>query len=625
MRAGIRTPREPRPGPIRGERGDRVAFFRTLQQLAPYLWEYRIRVVLALSSLVLAKVANVAIPLVLKDIVNSLNTHEALIAVPIALLAAYGALRLGNAVFGELRDVVFARVTQRAIRRAALAVFRHLHALPLKFHLDRQTGGVARDIERGSRGVALLLNFLLFNIIPTLVEIGLVAGILIAKFSPWFAVITFLTLALYVGFTLLVTEWRTVFRRFMNDMDSRANSQAVDSLLNYETVKYFANEDYESARYDAYLGQWEEAAVRNQVSLAFLNVGQATIIAFGATGLMVLAARGVADHTMNIGDLVLVNAFLLQLYMPLHFLGFVYREIKHSLADMERMFDLLKAPLVIVDQVDAPALRVPKGEVRFEHLGFSYGDRPLLDDIDFTIAPQTTTAVVGPSGSGKSTLVRLFARLYDPDAGRILIDGQDIRMITQNSLRRAIGVVPQDPVLFNDSLYVNIAYGRPEATRPEIEEAVALAHLDRFIASLPKGYETLVGERGLKLSGGEKQRVAIARTLLKRPQILLFDEATSALDAASERIVQEGLALLAHHRTTLVIAHRLATIQHADQILVMRAGRIVERGRHRELIAQKGLYAELWALQQETKPPLSVTARALKGPDGTTPELETLG
>ncbi|HUW99050.1 MAG TPA: ABC transporter ATP-binding protein/permease [Acidiferrobacter sp.] len=596
-----------------------------MRQLAPYLWEYRVRVVIALSSLILAKVTNVGIPLVLKDIVNSLDVRQAVLIVPMALLGAYGALRLANAMFGELRDVVFARVTQRAVRRAAVAVFRHLHALPLKFHLNRQTGGVARDIERGSRGVALLLNFLLFNIIPTLVEIGLVASILIAKFSPWFAVVTFATLAVYVGFTLLVTEWRTVFRRFMNDMDSKANSQAVDSLMNYETVKYFANEDYETGRYDNSLKQWEEAAVRNQISLAWLNVGQATIIALGATGLMVLAARGVANHTMSIGDLVLVNAFLIQLYMPLHFLGFVYREIKHSLADMERMFDLLKAPLVITDQPNAPALAIPKGEVRFEHVGFSYGGQPLLDDIDFIIAPQSTTAVVGPSGSGKSTLVRLLDRLYDPNTGRILIDGQDIRTVTQKSLRQAIGVVPQDPVLFNDNLYVNIAYGRPEASRAEIEEAVELAHLDQFIASLPKGYDTLVGERGLKLSGGEKQRVAIARTLLKRPQVLLFDEATSALDAASERVVQEGLALLAHHRTTLVIAHRLATIQHADQILVMQAGRIVERGRHRELIEKDGLYAGLWALQQETKPPQSGISRALDRPNDATPELETLG
>ena len=583
-------------------RNQRVSLFRIVRQLAPYLWEYRVRVGLALSSLILAKVANVAVPLVLKDIVNSLNTRQAVIAVPVALLAAYGALRLANALFGELRDVVFARVTQRAVRQAALRVFRHLHALPLKFHLDRQTGGVARDIERGSRGISLLLNFLLFNIIPTLVEIALVAGILIAKFSPWFAIITFVTLAIYIGFTLFVTEWRTVFRRFMNDMDSRANSQAVDSLLNYETVKFFANEDYEATRYDQYLQKWEEASVRNQVSLAFLNIGQATIIAFGATSLMVLAARGVANHSMSLGDLVLVNAFLIQLYMPLHFLGFVYREIKHSLADMENMFDLLKVPLAIVDKPGAPKLAVAKGEVRFSHLGFSYGGRPLLKDIDFTIAPQSTTAVVGPSGSGKSTLVRLLARLYDPECGAILIDNQDIRAVTQSSLREAIGVVPQDPVLFNDSLYVNIAYGRPAATRKEIEKAVELAHLDRFIASLPEGYDTLVGERGLKLSGGEKQRVAIARTLLKQPKILLFDEATSALDAASERIVQEGLALLASHRTTLVIAHRLATIQHADQILVMHDGRIVDRGRHRELIGRNGLYAELWALQQETEP-----------------------
>ncbi len=624
MRRRDSTPNETARGRPEGDRGQRVSLLRIVRQLAPYLWEYRVRVGLALSSLILAKVATVAVPLVLKDIVNSLNTRQAVIAIPVALLAAYGALRLANALFGELRDVVFARVAQRAVRRAALTVFRHLHALPLKFHLDRQTGGVARDIERGSRGISLLLNFLLFNIIPTLVEIALVAGILIAKFSPWFAIITFFTLALYIGFTLFVTEWRTVFRRFMNDMDSRANSQAVDSLLNYETVKFFANEDYEANRYDQHLQKWEEAAVRNQVSLAFLNVGQATIIALGATGLMILAARGVANHSMSLGDLVLVNAFLIQLYTPLHFLGFVYREIKHSLADMENMFDLLKAPLSIADQTNAPALAVSQGEVRFRHLGFSYGGRPLLQDIDFTIAPQSTTAVVGPSGSGKSTLVRLLVRLYDPESGAILIDDQDIRTVTQGSLRQAIGVVPQDPVLFNDSLYVNIAYGRPAATREEIEEAVELAHLDRFIASLPKGYDTLVGERGLKLSGGEKQRVAIARTLLKRPKILLFDEATSALDAASERIVQEGLALLANHRTTLVIAHRLSTIQHADQILVMRDGQIVERGRHRELISQNSLYAELWALQQETKP-LSSTRRLREEPGDATPELESLG
>ncbi|MHB1512624.1 MAG: ABCB family ABC transporter ATP-binding protein/permease [Acidiferrobacter sp.] len=591
----------------------RGLLWSTIKRLAPYLWEYRLRVGFALASLIVAKAAGVAVPLVLKDIVNDLDSERSILIVPVALLAAYGGLRFANSLFGELRDLVFARVKQRAVRRAATTVFRHLHTLSLRFHLDRQTGAVARDIERGSRGIALLLNVLLFNIIPTIVEIALVAGILIAKFRFWFAVITFCTLALYVGFTLFITEWRTVFRRSMNDMDSRANNHAVDSLLNYETVKFFANEDYESGRYDAHLAQWEDAAVKNQSSLAFLNAGQAAIIAVGTTGLMLLAAQGVANHTMTIGDLVLVNAFLIQLFMPLHFLGFVYREIKHSLADMERMFALLDAPIDIADAPGAPDLAITRGEVRFDHVAFSYGGQPLLDHVDFTVAPQSTTAVVGPSGSGKSTVMRLLARLYDPEDGRILIDGQDIRAVTQKSLRQVIGIVPQDPVLFNDSLYANIAYGRPGASLDEVREAAELAHLGRFIAALPDGYETRVGERGLKLSGGEKQRVAIARTLLKRPRILLFDEATSALDAASERVVQEGLALLAQRRTTIVVAHRLATIQHADQILVMREGRIVERGRHRELIAQGGLYAELWALQQEThRPPHADPVPTLK-------------
>ncbi len=581
----------------------RGTLLKVIKRLAPYLWEYRLRVALAMAALTVAKAASVGIPLVLKDIVNTLNTRNAALVVPMALLAAYGGLRFANSLFGELRDAVFARVKQRAVRRAAASVFRHLHALPLKFHLDRKTGAVARDIERGSHGIALLLNILVFNIIPTIVEIALVAGILIAKFSPWFAVITFATLFAYAGFTLLVTEWRTVFRRSMNDMDSRANNQAVDSLLNYETVKFFTNEDYETSRYDAQLAQWEDAAVRNQYSLGLLNGGQAAIIAAGVTALMVLAARGVAAGTMNIGDLVLVNAFLIQLFVPLHFLGFVYREVKHSLADMERMFALLNAPLDIEDRPAAPPLVLSEGCVRFEDVRFSYGGRPLLDTISFTVAPRSTTAVVGPSGSGKSTLMRLLTRLYDPDAGTISIDGQDIRSVQQKSLREVIGVVPQDPVLFNDTLYVNIAYGRPGASRAEIEEAARLAHLDRFIAALPEGYDTVVGERGLKLSGGEKQRVAIARALLKRPHILLFDEATSALDAAAERAVQEGLALLRRERTTLVIAHRLATIQHADQIIVMRDGHIIERGRHHELIAQGGLYADLWALQRETLGP----------------------
>ncbi|MDA8389315.1 MAG: ABC transporter ATP-binding protein/permease [Gammaproteobacteria bacterium] len=585
--------------------GPQASFRATMRTLLPYLWEYRGRAALALVSLVLAKVANVGVPLVLKDIVNALNGRvHTLIVVPVALLTVYGILRVSNALFGELRDVVFARVTRRAVRRAALRVFEHLHALPLQFHLGRQTGAVARDIERGSRGIALLLNFIIFNIAPTLVEITLVTSILLAKFRLVFTLTTIGTLLVYVAFTLVVTEWRTVFRRFMNDMDSRANSQAVDSLLNYETVKYFGNEDYEVGRYDAFLEKWENAAVRNQVSLAFLNVGQSLIIATGATMLMVLAAQGVANHTMSIGDLVLVNAFLIQLYMPLHFLGFVYREIRHALVDMDRMFALLKEPMTVADKPGAPALALGEGRVRFEHVGFSYHpERPLLTDIDFEIPPRSTVAIVGSSGAGKSTLVRLLVRLYDPTAGRITIDGQDLRDITQKSLRRILGVVPQEPVLFNDTLYANIAYGRPDAPRAEVEEAARLAHLDAFVRNLPDGYQARVGERGLKLSGGEKQRVAIARALLKDPRILLFDEATSALDAASERVVQEGLALLAPNRSTLVIAHRLATIQHADLILVMAGGRIVERGRHRELVAQGGTYAHLWTLQQETPDP----------------------
>ncbi len=594
--------------------GAHASFRATMRTLLPYLWEYRGRAALALVSLVLAKVANVGVPLVLKDIVDALNGKaHALVVVPVALLTAYGILRVSNALFGELRDVVFARVTRRAVRRAALRVFKHLHALPLQFHLGRQTGAVARDIERGSRGIAMLLNFFVFNIAPTLVEIALVTSILLVKFRPIFTITTIGTLLVYVAFTLIVTEWRTVFRRFMNDMDSRANSQAVDSLLNYETVKYFGNEEYEVGRYDAFLEKWENAAVRNQVSLAFLNVGQSLIIAAGATMLMVLAAQGVANHTMSLGDLVLVNAFLIQLYTPLHFLGFVYREIRHALVDMDRMFSLLKEPLTVADKPDAPALAVTEGRVRFEHVGFFYHpERPLLTDIDFEIPPRSTVAIVGPSGAGKSTLVRLLVRLYDPTAGRVTIDGQDLRDITQKSLRHILGVVPQEPVLFNDTLYANIAYGRPDAPRTEVEEAARLAHLDSFVRSLPDGYQTRVGERGLKLSGGEKQRVAIARALLKDPRVLLFDEATSALDAASERVVQEGLALLAPNRSTLVIAHRLATIQHADQILVMVGGRIVERGRHRDLVTAGGAYAHLWTLQQETPHPALAEPNNLK-------------
>ncbi|HHH36841.1 MAG TPA: ABC transporter ATP-binding protein/permease [Gammaproteobacteria bacterium] len=576
---------------------------RVIRSLLPYLWEYRGRVLLALTFLVLAKVASVAVPLVLKGIVDVLDaSRNPVLDLPLALILAYGGVRIASVVFGELRDAVFAKVTQRSIRRIALRVFRHLHRLSLRFHLDRQTGGVSRDIERGSRGISFLLNFMVFNILPTLVEIGLIAAILLVNYDFWFAFIPFATAAIYIAFTLIVTEWRMQFRRHMNEMDSRANTRAIDSLLNYETVKYFGNEDFEARRYDENLAVWERAAIRNQTSLAVLNVGQGTIIALGITLLMWLAARGVVDRQLSLGDLVLINAYLLQMFIPMNFLGFVYREIKHSLADMERMFGLLEAHEEIPDRPDARPLRVEGGAVRFEGVDFGYTPaRPILRDVSFEIPPGHKVAVVGPSGSGKSTLVRLLFRFYDVDGGRILIDGQDIRDVTQASLRGAIGIVPQDTVLFNDTIYYNIAYARPEASREEVERAATLAHLADFIDRLPEGYDTLVGERGLKVSGGEKQRIAIARVILKNPRILVFDEATSALDSHSEQAILAALREVAEDHTTLVIAHRLSTIVDADQILVMEEGRIVERGDHRSLLAAGGPYARMWALQQEER------------------------
>ena len=574
--------------------------WKTFRTLLPYVWEFRGRVIIALSFLILAKVANVAVPLILKQLIDALNRPHEVLRLPIMLVLGYGVLRLANAAFGELRDAVFAKVTQHTIRRVAVEVFHHLHTLALRFHLERQTGGVSRDIERGTRGVSFVLNFMLFNIVPTLVEIGLVAGILLKKYSIWFAIITFITLIAYVAFTLLITEWRMIFRRTMNDMDSKANTRAVDSLINYETVKYFGNEDYEERRYDAHLKIWEEAAVKNQTSLALLNIGQGSIIAIGVTLLMLLATQQVVVGVMTIGDLVLVNAFLLQLYTPLHFLGFVYREIRHSLADMEKMFSLLRQRTEIKDKPGALDLAMHAGHVCFEQVDFSYeANREILFDVSFEIAPGEKVAVVGTSGAGKSTLSRLLVRFYDATRGRVTIDGQDIREVTQRSLRRAIGVVPQDTVLFNDTLYYNLAYGRPTAGREEVMQAAKHAHIHDFIASLPLGYDTLVGERGLKLSGGEKQRVAIARAILKQPRILIFDEATSALDSQSEKAIQSALREVAAHHTTLVIAHRLSTIIDADQILVMEHGRIIERGKHRELLARNGIYAKMWALQQE--------------------------
>jgi ATP-binding cassette subfamily B protein len=578
------------------------ADWRTMKTMLPYLLEFKGRVTIVVILLVLAKLTSVAIPLALKEIVDAMDKPKVMLAVPVMLVIGYGLLRLFSTLFGEIRDAVFAKVTQRSIRRVAIKVFAHLHNLSLRFHLERQTGGVSRDIERGTRGISFLLTFLLFNILPTLLEIGLVAAILFVKYSPWFAIITFVTLVIYIAFTLFITEWRMVYRRTMNDMDSQANTRAIDSLLNYETVKYFGNEKYEVERYDEQMSKWEVSAVQNQTSLAALNAGQSAIIAVGVTLLMLLAADQVVKGKMTVGDLVLVNVFMLQLYMPLHFLGFVYREIKNALADMERMFKLLNENREIEDSSNALPLDLNRGLVEFKNVAFSYDpERKILSDVSFEIPSGNTVAVVGASGAGKSTLSRLLFRFYDVGSGSISIDGQDIRLVTQASLRASIGIVPQDTVLFNDSIYYNIAYGRPGATREEVMQAAQSAHIHSFIESLPQGYETMVGERGLKLSGGEKQRVAIARAILKRPAILIFDEATSALDSKSEKAIQDELRNVARNRTTLVIAHRLSTIVDAHQILVMDKGRIVERGSHRELLGQQGIYAQMWALQQQEK------------------------
>ena len=579
---------------------DNIHYGRTLKLLWPYIWRYRGRAIFALALMGAAKLANVGVPLVLKDIVDSFDPSVAVLVVPAFLLLAYGVLRFLTTLFGELRDIVFARVIQNTMRNAALEVFRHLHALSLRFHLDRQTGGLSRDIERGVSGIRFLMNFMLFNIIPTLFEITLVMVILLQRFDAMFSIVIAVTLITYITTTLLITEWRMGFRRKMNQMDSKANTAAIDSLINYETVKYFNNEAYETSRYDDSMKQWEKAAVSSTTSLGLLNSVQGLIIATGVTILMFMAADGVAKGDLTVGDLVMVNAFLLQLFIPLNFLGFVYREIRHSLADMERMFALLKTDAEISDEPGAEDLQITQARVSFDHVSFAYDSRrEVLDDVSFEIPAGQTVAVVGHSGAGKSTLSRLLYRFYDVSEGSISIDGQDIRNVTQSSLRRSIGIVPQDTVLFNDTIFYNIAYGKTGASSEDVIRAAKHAHIHDFIEQLPDGYESVVGERGLKLSGGEKQRVAIARTILKSPSVLVFDEATSALDSATEKRIQAELEEISSDTTTLIIAHRLSTVIHAQQILVMDEGKIVERGTHEQLLEQGGLYASMWALQKQ--------------------------
>lgn len=585
-------------GPAPTDRND----LQTLKSLLPYIWQFKTRVLLALACLIAAKVASVITPLYLKDLVDQLGVPQTLMVLPVAALLGYGFARLATSVFGELRDALFARVTQGSIRTIATRLYRHLFTLSMRFHLQRQTGGLSRDIERGTKGIGFLLNFTVFNILPTLLEITMVAVILFWRYDVWFAVITLSTIVAYIGFTLIVTEKRMVYRRSMNDLDSKANSKAIDALINYETVKYFGNERYELDRYDNNLRSWVESAVKNQVSLNFLNMGQGVIITVGITSLLWLSARGVVNQTMSVGDVVLVSAYLTQLYAPLNFLGFVYREIKHALADMERMFGLMDKDQEVADAPNAQTLNTRQAQISFEHVSFGYeANRQILFDVSFAIPAGKTLAVVGASGAGKSTLSRLLFRFYDVTQGAVKINSTDIRELTQDSLRHHIGIVPQDTVLFNDTIGYNIAYGNPGATQDQIIQAAKAASIHDFVERLPDGYDTQVGERGLKLSGGEKQRVAIARTLLKNPPILILDEATSALDTRTERAIQDELNIIARNRTTLIIAHRLSTVADADEILVMDQGRVIEQGTHRELLARNGRYTQMWALQQASE------------------------
>lgn len=595
MRRATALPKPPTAPPLKATHA-----WQTIRTLFPYLWHYRLRVLLAMASLVGAKLANVGVPIVFKHMIDGLSGPQQALALPILLLLLYGALRFSTTLFTELREIFFARVTQRAVRHIALQVFRHLHALSLRFHLERQTGGVSRDIERGTRSISSLISYSLYSILPTLVEISLVLGILFVQYDAGFVVITAVSLAAYILFTVKVSNWRIDIRRAVNDNDSAANSRAIDSLINYETVKYFNNEDYEARRYDEQMKKWEDAATRSQLSLTSLNLGQQAIIALGVTAMMWRAASGVVDGRMSIGDLVLVNAFLIQLYIPLNFLGVIYREIRQAMTDIERMFSLLAEHREIADAPDAHDLPAAPLRIDFEAVRFAYEkDRTILHGIDFTIAPGKTVAVVGHSGAGKSTLSRLLYRFYDVTGGAIRINGHDLRQLRQASLRSAIGIVPQDTVLFNDSIFYNIQYGRPEASREAVLAAARAAQLHDFIESLPQKYDSKVGERGLKLSGGEKQRVAIARALLKNPPILIFDEATSALDSQTEKAIQAQLEQAARGRTTLIIAHRLSTVMTADEILVLREGRIIERGAHGALLEAGGAYAQMWALQQQ--------------------------